>query len=246
MLGFIVALFLSWLLLKFTVREPVTVLGIIPNPRRMLEFLVGLGFLAAVGLINFLWQAHFKEISYQPNPNYGLGEMLRGAYVILKGVVFEEVAFRGALLYLLIRYLGIVKACLLSSLVFGVYHWFSYEVLGERLILMIYILLVTGAGGWMFAFAFAKTRSMFAGTGLHLGWNLVAAIVFSAGPVGDQWLLPQGDPVQTSDWVTLIFFTLQAIVAPGIVTWYLQKAYRPAGTGEWTERRVAAPPDGIT
>ncbi|MEN7341836.1 MAG: CPBP family glutamic-type intramembrane protease, partial [Pseudomonadota bacterium] len=87
--------------------------------------------------------------------------------------------------------------------------------------------LVTGAGGWMFAFAYAKTRSLFAPTGLHLGWNLVAAVVFSSGPIGNQWLVQQGEGAYASEWITLLFFALQTIVAPGLVTWYLLKFYRP-------------------
>jgi membrane protease YdiL (CAAX protease family) len=79
----------------------------------------------------------------------------------------------------------------------------------------------------MFSYAFAKTRSLYAPTGLHLGWNLVAAVVFSSGPTGSQLLLQQGEAVEWSGWVTLLFFSLQAIVAPGVVTWYLTRVYRP-------------------
>ena len=180
-----------------------------------------------IAVINFTGQAYFKEVTYVLNPDYGIGKMLGGSFWVVQAVIFEELVFRGALLYLLIRYIGLIKACLISSIVFGVYHWFSYGVLGSRLILMIYIFLITGAGGWMFAFAFAKTKSLFAPTGLHLGWTIVTAIVFSAGPIGNQLLIEQGEAIQTNDWDTLIFFTLQAIIAPGIVTWYLQKKYRP-------------------
>lgn len=225
-IGTLVALFLSWLVLRFTVREPLTSLGIVPTKRRMTEFLVGLCFMAIIGVINFVGQAHFKSVSYAVNPDFHVGQLIGGSYWVLSAVLYEELLFRGALLYLLIRYIGIVKACLVSSVIFGIYHWFSYEVFGSRLILMIYIFLVTGAGGWMFAFAYAKTRSLFAPTGLHLGWNLVAAVVFSSGPIGEQWLIQQGEGAYPSEWFTLLFFTLQAIVAPGLVTWYLHKFYR--------------------
>ena len=192
MIGILVALILSWLLLRVVVREPLIVLGIVPNKQRMIELVAGMLFMAFIAIINFTWQAHFKEISYQINPDFGLGQVLSGSFWILKAVVFEELVFRGALLYLLIRYIGVVKACLLSSVIFGVYHWFSYEVFGARLVLMIYVFLVTGAGGWMFAFAYARTRSLYAPTGLHLGWNLVAAMVFSSGPIGQQSRRPDG------------------------------------------------------
>ena len=226
MIGLFVVFLLSWLMLRFVAREPITVLGITPSKRRLKEFLIGAAFMAGVGVLNFLWQAHVKQIDYQLNPDYSFGKMLGGAFWVLKAVVLEELVFRGALLYLLIRWIGPIKACLLSSVVFGVYHWFSYEVFGARPILMAYIFLLTGAGGWMFAYAFAKTRSLYAPTGLHLGWNLVVAVVFSAGPIGNQLLLPHGEEATYSEWYTLVFFVLQAVVAPGIVTWYLARFCR--------------------
>ena len=226
MLGLVVAALLSWALLRWVAKEPIAVLGVAPNRQRLKECLVGMVFMAGIAVVNFTWQAHFKEISYRINPDYGLLDFLGGSFWIFKAVVFEELAFRGAFLYLLIKRIGVVKACLISSMVFGVYHWFSYELFGSRLVLMVYVFLVTGCGGWMFAFAYAKTRSLFAPAGLHLGWNLVTAIVFSAGPIGDQWLLQQGEAVEAGDWVTLLFFSLQAIIAPGIATWYLQTRYR--------------------
>lgn len=224
--GTLVALILSWLLLRVTVREPLSVLGVVPTRQRMIELVAGMSFMAAIAVINFTWQADFKGISYQANPDYGLGQLLGASYWVLSAVLYEELLFRGALLYLLIRYIGLVKACLVSSIAFGVYHWFSYEVFGSRLILMIYIFLVTGAGGWMFAYAYAKTRSLYAPIGLHLGWNLVTAVVFSSGPIGEQWLIQQGDGAYPSEWITLLFFSLQAIIAPGLVTWYLYRFYR--------------------
>ena len=228
MIGILVVLILSWFLLRVVARERLTVLGITSNRRRLREFGVGLLFMAGVGVINFVWQAHIKEIHYQLNPEYGVGPLLSGSFWVLKAVVFEELVFRGALLYLLIKWIGPIRACLLSSFVFGIYHWYSYEVFDRGLVVLLYILLVTGAGGWMFSFAYAKTGSLYAPIGLHLGWNLVAAVVFSSGPIGEQLLLAHGEAVQKSEWYTLLFFSLQAIVAPGVVTWFLVKRYRPA------------------
>ena len=220
----------SWFLLQRWAGESLGVLGLAPSRQRFQELLVGMLFMAAVGVINFLGQAAAKEVSYELNPNYGFGTFLGASFWILKAVVLEELVFRGAALYLLIKYLGAIRGCLISSALFGIYHWFSYEVLGERWILMTYVFLVTGAGGWMFSYAYAKTRSLYAPTGLHLGWNMVAAIVFSEGPVGDQLLIQQGEEVAWNEWFTLVFFALQAIVAPGIVTWYLARFYRPSSS----------------
>ncbi len=221
MIGILVTLLLSWVLLRKTGHDLITVLGIAPSRRRLKECGVGLLFMATIALINFLGQAHFKQITYAVNPDAGVGQLLNACFWVLKAVIFEELVFRGAVLYLLIRHLGPIKACLLSSFIFGVYHWYSYEVFGERLILMAYILLVTGAGGWMFAYAFAKTKSLYAPTGLHFGWNVVTAVVFSSGPVGAQWLVPQAEAVEMGGWATLLFFVLQTLVAPGLVTLFL-------------------------
>jgi len=226
MIGLVVVILLSWFLLQRIADKPFTVLGILPNRQRLKEFGVGMVFMTIIAVISFTWQAHFKEISYQINPDYRLLDFLGGFFWIVKAVIFEEFVFRGAVLYLLIKRIGIVNACLLSSVAFGIYHWFSYDVFGSRLVLMVYIFLITGCGGWMFAFAFAKTKSLFAPMGLHLGWNLVTAVVFSSGPIGDQWLLQQGTALQWGGWVTLLFFSLQAIVAPSIATWYLQTRYK--------------------
>lgn len=217
---------ISWLVLAVFARERITVLGIVPNRRRGLEFLIGLLFMAVIAVVNFTWQAYLQGGSYQVNPDYGLGKLLGSAYWVLQAVVLEELVFRGVFLYLMIRYVGVVKACLISAVIFGVYHWFSYGVFGSRLVLMVYVFLVTGCSGWMFAFAFAKTKSLYVSVGLHLGWNLVAAIVFSSGPLGNQWLVKSTDAVPQTGWQTLLFFTLQAIVVPGLVTWYLQKKYQ--------------------
>lgn len=217
---------ISWFLLRKISGESLAVLGLAPSRQRGKEFLFGMAFMAAVAVINFLSQAHLKEVSYAMNPEYGLGHFLGGTFWIFKAVLLEELVFRGALLFLLIKYLGVLRGCLISSILFGVYHWFSYEVFGERWILMAYIFLLTGAGGWMFAYAYAKTGSLYAPTGLHLGWNFVTAVIFSHGPIGNHLLIQQGEEVAWNEWFTLVFFLLQAVVAPGLVTWFLARRYR--------------------
>ena len=229
MIGLIVVVFISWLLLNRLTGESIAVIGIKPNLKRIKEFAFGFAFMAVVAVINFVWQAQFKQITYQINPDYHWMDFLGGTFWIIKAVLFEELVFRGVLLYLLIKRLGIVRACIISSVIFGVYHWFSYEVFGSRIILMAYIFLVTGCGGWMFAYAYAKTKSLYAPIGLHLGWNFMTAVIFSAGPIGTHLLIPHGEMPYQNEWPTLLFFALQAIVAPGIVTWYLYSRFKAEG-----------------
>jgi membrane protease YdiL (CAAX protease family) len=217
MLGIIVVVIISWLILWLISKEHLSVLGIKPNHRRLIEFASGFLLTAIVCSINLLWQAYFKGITYILNPDYGIIDGLMGILWTLKAVLFEELIFRGVILYLLIRKIGVLKASLIDALVFGIYHWFSYDMFGGRVVPMIYILLVTGAGGWMFAYAFAKTKSLFAPFGLHFGWNIVSIVVLSSGPLGSQLLIPNGVEIELGGWTTLLFFLWQVVVAPGIV-----------------------------
>tara|TARA_B100001109_G_scaffold245794_1_gene233872 strand:- start:218 stop:916 length:699 start_codon:yes stop_codon:yes gene_type:complete len=225
MLGVIVVFGLCWLLLWLFSKEHITVLGIIPNARRLKEFSIGLIFMATFCVINILGQAYFKEISYVRNPEYGFWESLDGIWWTFKAALFEELIFRGAILYLLIKRMGTNWACLISAIAFGIYHWFSYQMFGRGLIPMIYVFLLTGAGGWMFAFAFAKTKSLFAPLGLHFGWIVMSIVVFSAGPLGNSLFVIDGEPLELAGWEQLLFFLWQTVIIPGIISWFLVKRY---------------------
>lgn len=226
MLGVLVVFVLCWLLLWLFRKEHITVLGIIPNARRLGEFSIGLIFMALFCVINLLGQSYFQEINYIRNPDYGFWESLDGIWWTFKASLFEELIFRGAILFILIKKFGINWACIISAIAFGIYHWFSYQMFGRGLIPMIYVFLLTGAGGWMFAYAFAKTKSLYAPLGLHFGWIVVSIVVFSAGPLGNSLFVIDGEPVELGGWEQLLFFLWQAVIIPGIITWFLIKRYR--------------------
>ena len=65
------------------------------------------------------------------------------------------------------------------SLSFG----FSYGVIGNP-VAMAFVFVFTGMFGLMFASAFRASKSLALPIGLHLGWNIVTNLVFSAGPLG--------------------------------------------------------------
>ncbi|NNF82635.1 MAG: CPBP family intramembrane metalloprotease, partial [Flavobacteriaceae bacterium] len=85
--------------------------------------------------------------------------------------------------------------------------------------------LVTGAGGWMFAYAFAKTKSLYAPLGLHFGWIVISIVIFSAGPLGNSLMIPDGEGSDLSGWAQVLFFLWQTLLVPGTVTWFLIKKY---------------------
>lgn len=178
--------------------------------------------------INLLGQSYFKEFNYVRNTDYGIWESINGIWWTFKAAFFEELIFRGALLYLLIKRLGINWACLISASVFGIYHWFSYQMFDRGLIPMVYVFLLTGAGGFMFAYAFAKTKSLYAPLGLHFGWIAISIVVFSAGPLGNSLFIADNEGIDLNGVGQLLFFLWQTLIVPGLVIWYLIKKYRNA------------------
>ena len=226
MLGVLVVFALSWVILWLFSKEHITALGIVPNGRRLREFVIGVVLMAAFCTINTLGQAHFQEVRYVLNPDYGFREITFATWWTFKAAVFEELIFRGAILYILMRKIGVNWACLVSAIAFGIYHWFSYNMFGRGIIPMAYVFLLTGAGGWMFAYTFAKTRSILAPLGLHFGWIVMSIVVFSAGPLGDSLFIVEGEAQELGGWEQLLFFLWQTVIIPGGVTWYLVRRYR--------------------
>lgn len=126
-------------------------------------------------------------------------------------------------LYFTLRFkgLGIKVACIISAVAFGIYHWFSYGVFGEPM-QMIYVFIITGIGGLMFAYAFALTKSLYLPIGLHLGWNLATIVIFSQGPLGEQLLIGSNGQ-KLGGILSVLFFLYQILVLPLITYWYLKR-----------------------
>lgn len=225
MLGVVVVFALSWLLLWLFSKEHITALGIIPTSRRLKEFSIGFILMALLCGINLLGQSYFKEITYVRNSDYGFWESLHGVWWTLKAALLEELIFRGAILYVLIKRIGINWACIISAIAFGIYHWFSYQMFGRGMIPMMYVFLLTGAGGWMFAYAFARTRSIYAPFGLHFGWIVISIVVFSEGPLGNSLFAIEGEAKELGGWEQLLFFLWQTVIIPVFISWYLVKRY---------------------
>lgn len=235
MLGVLICLFISWILLRFR-KENLSVLGIKPNLSRLNQLFSGFMLSLILASVYFLYTVHTLEASVSVNSNYTAGEFLRGAGWTLRSVLFEELVFRGVLFYFLIRWLGAKWAVIISSVVFGVYHWFSYSAFGD-LQSMVYVFLLTFMGGFVFAFAFVVTKSIYLPVGLHFGWNLASVIVFSQGPLQLQFLLIEDQKDATAQQ-SLIFFILQFIVFPGLMLlyiWFLKKRRKSSETVAFAE-----------
>ena len=224
MLGIVVELIVSWLLLRYVERTDLSVLGIVPSKKRAENLVFGIIASAVTCAIYYLALGYLAGGNWKINAGFSFQSFLTGSWWSLKSVLFEELIFRGALLYILIRRLGLTAGCFISAVCFGIYHWFSYNVFGD-IFQMVMILVITGIAGLMFAFSFGLTKSLYLPIGLHYGWNLISAMIFSNGPLGGQLLILEG-AVKVGGLLSAVLTIFQLVALPAIVIWYLREDWK--------------------
>lgn len=234
MIGILVELIISGLLLWLISKKTLAVLGFMPTKNRVLNLLIGLLFSGLICSLYQLATTIFANNSWTRNQKFIVQTFWASSWWVFKSVLFEELIFRGALLYIAIRKIGAIKACILSAVCFGIYHWFSYNAFGS-LMQMTFIFIITAIAGLMFAFAFAKTISLYLPIGLHFGWNLVNIVMFSNGPLGQQIFIRENQN-QPQGILSLVLFLFQIFALPLMVYLYLKK-FKP--------RIVVSPSDSI-
>ncbi len=223
MLGIIVQLAISWLLIWIFEKKNLSVLGLLPTKKRLLDFSLFFLVTAACCTTDFLFKMYIGKQEWNLNPNLTVNLILTGIWWNIKSVLFEELIFRGVLLYILIKRIGAVKAILLSSIGFGIYHWFSFGVIGN-IGAMTVTFLTTGIMGLVYAYGYAKTFSLYVPIAIHFGWNAIRSVVFSDGPIGDQLMvLEKPVPEITVGYIPafiLIFFPLLSAI---LINFFLLK-----------------------
>ena len=127
----LVELLLSWIILKLIEKENLSALGLAPNAKRIKQLGIGLLLTIPIQLAFYEIVALLVRNPYHPQPRYGFKDAGLGLAYLFRSVMYEDLLFRGALLYILIKRLGPVKATLISATAFGIYHWFSYGVIGQ-------------------------------------------------------------------------------------------------------------------
>jgi membrane protease YdiL (CAAX protease family) len=207
MIGIIVQLTLTWLLVWLFDKGNLKILGFFPTKRRLLDFALFFITTALCCASGFILQMYFGKQQWELNPNLTPKLLLAGTWWTIKSVLFEELIFRGVLLYILIQKLGHLKAIILSAIAFGIYHWFSHEVLGD-ISQMAFTFLLTGTMGLLYAYGYSKTFSLYVPCAIHLGWNLTQGVLFSSGAIGDQLLVT----VKPEPVVTVSYFVYYSIV----------------------------------
>jgi membrane protease YdiL (CAAX protease family) len=189
-------------------------LGFRPTKRRVTDFFLFFIITALCCASGFFMRMYFGE-RWELNPALTGKLFFSGLWWYIKSVLYEELIFRGAILYVLIKRLGVARAILISSVAFGIYHWFSYEIIGN-LKQMAIIFIVTGAMGFVLAYAYAKTFSLYIPIAIHLGWNFTQGFIFPQGSIGNGILVyvPPAKIVTVSYFIYffVMFFPMIAVI----------------------------------
>lgn len=212
MLGLFVIMVISWGLLYLIEKEHIDVLGIVPTVNRVSQFFIGLVTVSIIVLINIYVETQTQQVVWKQNVvNYA---SLWNAFVYhLKSALTEDLFFRGAILYLLIKRIGASKAILVSATIFGIYHWFSYGILHERPMLLAYVFLVTGFTGYVWAYTFHKTKSILLALGFHLGYNFIMSCFYESQPYGEIVFLAVSK-IELSGWNEFFYSMFRGLFPP--------------------------------
>lgn len=216
MVGIIIQLAFSWLLIWFFEKGNLNILGLAVSKKRLVDFTVFFFITSICCASGFFLKMYFANQYWKINPDITPSLIAQGIWWNIKSVLFEELIFRGVLLYILIKKLGPVKAIVISAIAFGIYHWFSQEVIGN-ITQMIIIFFVTGSMGLLLAYGYSKTFSLYIPIAIHLGWNLTQQFIFSNGPIGNQLFIE----VFPRQEVTVSYFTFYTILLFPVLIMYL-------------------------
>lgn len=209
----------SWLSIHLLEKRNILRLWLTPANQRFKEFSLGFLLMGSLCLISQLFFSVINDISWSVSGEITIIKFLSATLADVNSVLIEELVFRGVLLYALIKYTSQQKGIIVSAAAFGIYHWFTYGVLGNTLG-MILVFITTGLMGFVFAKAYAKTQSIILPFGLHLGWNWINGSIFSNGLYGTVLLVPN-QSVEMEGTFAIISF-LWYLIIPIVVLFLIK------------------------
>jgi len=216
MLGLLVIIVISWVLLHFMEKKSIEALGIIPYGKRILQFLIGILFIMLINLLTIYIESIVLKVNWKLNASIDYALIFDAFVYHFRSALTEDLIFRGAILYILINRLGAKWAILISAVFFGIYHVFSYGMIEGRIVPIIYVILVTGFTGYVWAYTFYKTKSILLALGFHLGYNIVMACFYASAPYGEL-IFTELSRVELSE-INGLYFSLFKGFFPSIMT----------------------------
>jgi len=224
-IGILIILGASWLLLFFLEKKNLSVLGFTPLSKRILQLLLGFVFIIVLYSLLILAETFILTIEWEFNKSFDLSSLAGSLWYHTKSALTEDLIFRGAILYILANRFSNKVAILASTIIFGIYHWFSYGMFGSGIVPMVYIFIITGTTGAVWAYSYFKTNSIFLALGFHIGWNFVSTLFFDNQPYGEL-LFQQISLTPLSEWGNF-FFQFGRGLAPSLITYiFVRSVYK--------------------
>ncbi|WP_426485216.1 CPBP family intramembrane glutamic endopeptidase [Flavobacterium sp. 2] len=210
MLGIILLLVLFSCLVLLFEKKLSDVPGLIPTKKRILYFFSGVALSGILVVLNITAETILFSLNWKMRDFHYLEPALV-VWQFFLSVFTEELIFRGIIIYILMRKLRKHTAMLISSALFGFYHWFSYEMFGAGLVPMLYVFLMTSLAGYCWAFAYLKSRTLLLPLGMHLGWNCINWVFAKKGTYG-QGLFVRINELALTEVQNLILSLLKGLV----------------------------------
>lgn len=223
MLGLLIIIIISWILLHYMQQKNIEVLGIIPTKKRIIQFSLGFIIMIIICLLKITVETYALKVTWIQNDTPDYTSILHSFFYHLRSALTEDLVFRGAILYILLERISAHKALFISAIIFGLYHIFSYGMLESNTIAKLYIILITGVTGYIWAYTFYKTKSTMMGLGFHLGYNFLMSLFYENQPYG-QLIFQEVSKVKLSDWNWLLYH-IPAGLFPSLVTFLFLKEY---------------------
>ncbi len=216
MVGLLVIIVVSWVLLHFIEKKNIEALGIIPYGKRIIQFLIGMVFIMLINLFTIYIESIVLKVDWELNSSINYKLIFESFIYHFRSALTEDLVFRGAILYILISRIGAKWAILISAIVFGIYHVFSYGMTADRIVPILYVILVTGFTGYVWAYTFNKTKSIMLALGFHLGYNLMTTFFYTSQPYGEL-IFTELSRINLSE-LNGIFYSLLKGLFPSIMT----------------------------
>lgn len=215
MLFVVVLVPVSWLIVYLLEKRSILREWMLPLGTRMREVAIGTAAAAIAAVTTNFILAMASSHSFALNPESSFVKLILMLRWDLASVLVEELIFRGVALYLLVKYFGWRPALLVSAAAFGVYHWFTFGVLGSAPA-MVVVFIVTGVMGYVFGLAYYRTSSLMLPIGIHMGWNAVVNTLLPLNSRAGSLFIVSGER-DMSGWGGLLSVVLHLLVATALL-----------------------------
>ena len=206
MLQIIGLLVISWLLTWLFEKRNLSVLGLTPTKDRLKYFIILFIVSALISSATFAFRIYFAKEEYTINQGLTAQSVMLEIWYQIRTVLTEELLFRGAILYILIKRIGNTKGIVISSILFAMIHWINAGIWGN-LTQMIMVFVYTFAMGLLLAYSYSKTFSLLLPFAIHFGWNLTQNYIFPDTATGNHiFILAEQPPT-----VVVSYFAFFAI-----------------------------------